>query len=246
MVPALILELKCITLLVALALASYQDVRTREIEDKIWLVAGAAGAALTACEALAAPAYPLLFALASMGLTAVLAVGVYFLGLYGGADAKALAVIAVTMPLSPSSSGLYSPFFPLTVLGNALLCSLVLVPACLVYNVAWRLSRGQPLFGGVRAGLLTRIGALFTAIKVRPRTARQVHFNPIEVRHEGGPAGLRLFSRVSDEDEAKDIDDSKEYVWVTPAIPMILFLLVGFVIAALGADLIFGLLALIL
>ncbi len=248
MVPALILELKYLVLLGALAFASYQDIRTREIDDKVWLIAGAIGALLTAYEALTVPSYQALFALVSIGLTALLAFGVYFLGLYGGADAKALLAVAVTMPLAPSAATLFSPFFPLTVLGNALLCSLVLVPACLVYNVAWRISRRRPLFGGIRAGALTKLGALFTGIKVRPKTARLVHFNLLEVHAEGAPTSkrLRLFAKVTDEDEVKVIDENAEYVWVTPAIPMIVFFLAGLVLAALGADLVFGLLALIL
>jgi len=243
----LILELKYLVLFGALALASYQDVRTREIEDKIWLIAGAICAVLTAYEALTLPSYPIIFALASIGLTALLAIGIYFLGLYGGADAKALIVIAVTLPLSSSAAGsFYSPFFPLTVLGNALLCSLVLVPACLIYNVAWRISRRKALFGGIRAGILTKIGALLTGIKVKPKTAELVHFNTIEVYADGDPTRLKLFSKVTDEGKVKLIDEKADYVWVTPAIPMLVFFLVGFIMAVLGADLIFGLLALIL
>jgi len=241
----LILELKYLVLLGALAFASYQDIRTREIDDKVWLIAGAIGALLTAYEALTVPSYQAFFALVSIGLTALLAFGVYFLGLYGGADAKALLVIAVTLPLSPAVSAPFSPFFPLTVLGNALLCSLVLIPACLVYNVAWSVTHRRPLFGGIRAGALTKLGALFTGIKVKPKTARLVHFNLLEVNAEGAPTskGLRLFAKVTDEDEVKVIDENAEYVWVTPAIPMIVFFLVGLVLAMLGADLIFGLLA---
>jgi len=37
----------------------------------------------------------------SIRLTAVLALGIYYAGLYGGADAKALIAIAVTLPLPP-------------------------------------------------------------------------------------------------------------------------------------------------
>jgi len=244
-VPAMILELKCLVLLAALALASSQDIRTREIEDKIWLIAGALGAILPAYEALTVPSYSMPFALASIGLTALLAFGVYFLGLYGGADAKALLVIAVTVPLSPAVSVSFSPFFPLTVLGNALLCSLALIPACIIYNAIWVASRRRALFGGIHAGILTKIGALFTGIKVKPKTAKLVHFNLLEVHAEGEPTskGLRLFAKVTDEDEVKVIDENSEYVWVTPAIPMIVYFLVGLGLAKLGADLIFGLLA---
>lgn len=242
----MILELKFLVLFVALALASFQDVRTREIEDKIWLVAGAIGAALTVLEAVTVPGFQLVLALVSIGLTALVAFGIYFLGLYGGADAKALLVIAVTVPLVPVVTFAASPFFPMTVLGNALLFSLILVPACFVYNVVWKATKGKPLFGGIYAKALTKFGALFTGIKVKPKTAKLVHFNVLEVYAPEAPTTLRLFSKVSDEDEVKVINDEAEYVWVTPAIPMIVFFLAGFILAALGVDLLFGILFAIL
>lgn len=242
----MILELKYLVLFAALALASFQDVRTREIEDKIWLVAGAIGAALTVFEAITVPGFQLVLALVSIGLTALVAFGIYFLGLYGGADAKALLVIAVTVPLVPVVALTSSPFFPMTVLGNALLFSLILVPVCFLYNIIWKASKRKSLFSAVYAKPLTRFGALFTGIKVKPKTAKLVHFNVLEVYAEGAPTTLRLFSKVSDEDEVKVIDEGAEYVWVTPAIPMIVFFLAGFALATLGVDLLFGILFAIL
>ncbi|MCX8203194.1 MAG: prepilin peptidase, partial [Nitrososphaeria archaeon] len=139
MVVWMIVEAKMLILGAALAVASYQDVKTREIEDRVWLVSGAAGAVLTVAEILATPGYPLAAAGLSALLTAVIAVGVFYLGLYGGADAKALLVAGATLPLSSwigsayevwrQGSSFANPFFPLTLLGNALLLSLLLVPS---------------------------------------------------------------------------------------------------------------------
>lgn len=280
----MIFEAKLFVLGAALVVASYQDVKTREIDDRVWLVSGTAGAVLTVAEVIVTPGYPLLAAGLSALLTAVIALGVFYLGLYGGADAKALLVAAVTVPLSPwlgteyaawQGSFFVNPFFPLTLLGNALLLSLLLIPSCLACNLYARL-RGEVLFEGVSASPLQKLAALLTAVRVRPSTAASVHFNLIErpatnreklPKPEAGGAGvsesgavpqvglweLKLFSRISDEDYDREKDAQsrtlaglRRKVWATPAIPMIVFLLAGYLVSFVWGDLIFGLISLIL
>ena len=231
----MIFEIKAIAAGAMLAAASYQDLKTREIDDRVWLAGGAAGAALTVYEAASVPGYPYLLAAFSVALTAALAFGVYYLGLYGGADAKALLAIAVTFPFSQAPQ--ISPFFPLSVLGNSLLLSVLLVPACLLINLA-RLLSGKPLFEGIRASPARKLVALLTGFRVRPQTAMSVHFNLMEEPEDGG-ARLKLFSRVTEEDEVKRVPDGRGHVWVTPAIPMIAFFLAGYLLLLGGFDLIF-------
>lgn len=283
----MIVEAKLLVLGAALAVASYQDVKTREIDDRVWLVSGAAGAVLTAAEIITTPGYPLLAAGLSALLTAVIAVGVFYLGLYGGADAKALLVAAVTLPLSPWVGAAYAvwrqgslfvnPFFPLTLLGNALFLSLLLVPSCLAWNLYSRLS-GERLFDGVSASPLQKLAALLTAVRVKPSTAASVHFNLIErpvvgrenstksktgdsaagsesnaAVQEAGVWELKLFSRISEEDYDREKEEQfralagiRRKVWATPAIPMIVFLLAGYLVSFIWGDLIFGLISFIL
>jgi hypothetical protein len=57
---------------------------------------------------------------------------------------------------------------------------------------------------------------------------------------------LKLFKRVEDTDEPKVIDPQCKYVWVTPALPMIVFLLAGFLISFVVGDLVFNAVSLFL
>lgn len=275
----MILEAKLLVLGAALAVASYQDVKTREIDDRVWVASGLVGALLTVAEIIVSPGYPVILAVFSALLTAAIAIGVFYLGLYGGADAKALLVAAVTLPLSPLVGGLayggwgqgslfVNPFFPLTLLGNALLLSILLVPFCLLWNLYAKL-RGERLFDGVSASPLQKLAALLTAVRVKPSTAASVHFNLIErldaasSRPESGGAagstgaaaqerwGLKIFSRISEEDYDKEKEEQsralsrlRRKVWATPAIPMIVFLLAGYLASFVWGDLIFGLISL--
>jgi preflagellin peptidase FlaK len=239
----MIVELKLLLIGVALAIGSWQDIKTREIDDRLWLVAGIAGGLLTVAEIATTPAYPLVLAGFSIVLTAVLAFGIYFLGLYGGADAKALLVIALAMPVNTFAASSL-PIFPLSVFGNSLVISLMIIPACLIAN-ALMAGRGS-LFAGVKASALKKVAALFTGIKVSPETAKSVHFNLIEWPLPSGGSELKIFHKVEEVDETKRFVAGAKSVWVTVAIPMIVFFLGGFILAALGVDILIGLITLFL
>jgi preflagellin peptidase FlaK len=237
----MIIELKLLLIGAALVVGSWQDIKTREIDDRLWLVAGVAGGLLTVAEIAATPSYPLLLAGFSIMLTAILAFGIYFLGLYGGADAKALLVIALVMPVNTFAPSVL-PIFPLTVFGNSLVISLLIIPACLVINA---LGAGKgPLFAGVKASSLKKVAAIFTGIRVSPQTAKSVHFNLIEWPLPSGGSELKLFHKVEEVDETKRFVAGAKSVWVTVAIPMIVFFLGGFILAALGVDILIWLITL--
>jgi preflagellin peptidase FlaK len=239
----MIVELKLLLIGATLAIGSWQDIKTREIDDRLWLVAGIVGGLLTVAEVAASPAYPLVLAVFSILITAVLAFGIYFLGLYGGADAKALLVIALAMPVNTFAASPL-PIFPLSVFGNSLVISLMIIPVCLIAN-ALRAGRDS-LFAGVKASTLQKVAALFTGIRVSPETAKSVHFNLIEWPLLSGGSKLKLFHKVEEVDEQKRFVAGAKSVWVTVAIPMIVFFLGGFVLAVLGIDILIGLIAWIL
>jgi len=243
----LISLIKTAVVFATLAFASLQDVRTREIDDRVWYIAIIAGAVLTSLETLTTPGYPLVLLVLSIGLTAVLALGIYYAGLYGGADAKALIAVAVIMPLSPYASTM--PFYPLTILGNGLALSLLLIPACLLWNAAFFIRTGRKsLFEGIRATMAQKFVAFLTGVKVRPATASTVHFNLMEKVSADGEHVLKFFP----EEGPKLIDPNprsgsgSRTVWATPAIPMIVFFLAGFLLSFVAGDIIFRAASLVL
>ena len=238
---------KTIVVFTALSFASYQDLRTREIDDRVWLVTIPVGAVLTALEILTTPGYPLLLLVFSLGLSVALALGIGYIGLYGGADAKALIAIAVTLPLPPYFHIDPSPFYALTVFGNAVILSLVLIPACAIWNSVWWIKRKRKrkrererggLFEGLKATGLQKTAAFFTGVKVKSETAKSVHLNLLEKTSENGVHYIKLFTRVTEDEEPKVIDKESKYVWATPAIPMIVFFLFGFLLSFAAGDII--------
>ena len=252
----------------ALLFASFQDIRSREVSDKVWGITLPLGLAMTMVEAFMTPGYPYVLALLSGVFSVALAFGIYYAGLYGGADAKALAVIAATLPLPPNGFLGTSPFFPLTVLGNGIILSLLLIPACLTWNVLFYL-RGKPLFSGIPAKDWEKLVAVLIGVRVRASTAKSIHFNLMERMEEDGKRGFRFVHKAGDDGEAGcapkgeggemnstdtasggrgdpgkgrggQMCEDDVYLWATPAIPMIVFLLAGFVLYFFAGDLIFS------
>jgi preflagellin peptidase FlaK len=239
----MIVELKLLVIGASLLIGSYQDLKTREIDDRLWIIAGIAGGLLTVAEIVTTPSYPLFLAGLSILISGVLAFGIYFLGLYGGADAKALMVVALAMPVNTFSATLF-PVFPLSLFGNALVLSLLVIPASLIFNL-YKATKG-PLFAGVKAGALKKLVTLLTGMKVKPETAKSVHFNLIERPLPSGGSELRLFHKVEDMDEPKVFVEGAKSVWATLALPMIVFFFGGFILAVFGIDIIIGLISLFL
>ncbi|MGP8069558.1 MAG: A24 family peptidase, partial [Candidatus Bathyarchaeia archaeon] len=113
--------------LVFLTIAAISDLKTREVPDKVWLAFGPIGLALTIYRTFVDPSV-LLFTGVSVGLSILVAFGLVFFGLAGGADAKALMCLGLTLPLPPGVVnpllGFVHPFFPIVVLVTGYVCSI--------------------------------------------------------------------------------------------------------------------------
>jgi len=111
------------SIITMLLIGSYYDIKKREIDDWVWLLS---------LPALAVSLYYLYTgALGSgyavwavgLGIVLVLSLALYYLGLFGGADAKALVAIAASIPNGAPPFVSQIPIFALTVLDNAVVLS---------------------------------------------------------------------------------------------------------------------------
>ena len=125
--------IRLIPLLIVFAYAAYADYKTGEVANRIWLYAPvAAGLTLLEVYMYAASLAPLVLSI--MVVVSAFSLGLFFVCdfiqtnirksdkvIFGGADSKALILLAVAMPLSPGFC-LYVGLFPLVafVLGGLL------------------------------------------------------------------------------------------------------------------------------
>ena len=214
---------------------SYLDVKKREVEDKVWLVFGAIGAVLQAYEVYSGTTSPLYLVIALVLGTGI-GMGLYFFGFYGGADGKALIVLALLLPRFVPRVGIYS-VAPLIILTNGVLISILLPVALLILNIT-RLIRREPIFEGFSEPLHRKLLAIFLGYKQtgNPRDFQFVMEKTVQDPSSGGVDVKKFdFSMMRDDFE------TKSGTWVTPGIPLLVFFTAGFFALLLYGDLVIGL-----
>ncbi len=212
--------------------SSYSDWVSREVDDKVWIISGVIGGALTALDLLLTWSLRyLILALISIGLGCGLAYAFYYFGFYGGADAKAVMVISIGLPLYYPRMMLH-PFTGLASLSNGLLISLIMPVSMLIINLSTIL-RGEDLFKGFEhESRIRKLAALFFGIRVRDARRRRFWL-PLEEERDG--RRYFSFNILTFELEEPKRDDC----WVTPGLPLLLFITAGLLTFIFLGDLIY-------
>jgi preflagellin peptidase FlaK len=207
----------------------------------------------------------------SFGITAAIAIILFYSGGFGGADSKALMCIALALPFSPQKlftpvlaagvSPLSQSFFPLTLFSNAVLFAAATGLYMLLHNIIWHKKTGKKTFEGTLAteSIGKKIIVLVTGYKVSVAKLKEKwHIYPMEdVEEENGEKPLKRKLVAVPRDEGRDeivarlskaVDAGKidADVWATPGLPMLIFLTVGLIIALLFGDIVWMLVSFIL
>ena len=247
-----------------LVYASWSDIKTREVSNKVWLLYAPSGLMLTLFEGLLYEDYDYwLFAGISIALTFTLAVSLFYLGAFGGADAKAFMCLALAFPTYPKFS--WNPhvtrlhyLFPMTIFTNSILLAALSIIYILLRNFLWKLKTGRKLFEGLeneplwRKALTVLCGYRVSLEKLKEK---DFYFPLEDIKEEDGVAKRFLVIFPSDEDR-KDILDrislavkngkASPQIWASPGLPMIVFITAGFFIAVLFGDIVWFLVSLIM
>ncbi len=231
--PLSLAFLKVLYCLPFLFYACWSDWKTRRVSNRLWLVMAGLGTPFLALD----PPGGLSLAV-SVVFVFVFAYLAFEFGLFGGADAKALIVLAYLFPVTPTLDlgGVSMPFMPspglfaLSVLGNGLVFSLVVPLAILIRNLKSGVKKPlRYIFIGYRLPVSELRGHL-RLMEEPVETEKGVEFRykrggiPLDV----GIAKLRKLAKKDSE------------VWVTPAIPFIIPLTLGFLTAIVYGDIIFN------
>jgi len=215
-----------------LGLASFYDLKTREIRELLWLPAFIVTAVIN-------------FILIKPDTTAVIlsiipsliVLALVVMKMMGGADFIAMLLVGLSMP--------YLKIFPISLL--TLLYS-SLIPATLaIYNIILNLSRYRDVYRKVRCdeGSKSFLLALGKPMRIRDfiRSKYLYPLTLIDCVNNTQKITCRSSFNI-DEDYAEHIAhvrrcvesgylDGDGFVWVTPALPHIVFITVGFILALL-------------
>ena len=243
--------------------ASWSDFKTREVSNRVWLLYAPIALLLSTTEFLLYEPGRLPFFGLSFGVTAIIAIALFYSGGFGGADSKALMSLALALPFFPTA--LFMPFlvagvsplsqnlFPLTVFSNAVLFAAASGIYLLIYNIVWHRKAGKKTFEGALAteSIGKKIVTLITGYKVPVATLKKKwHIYPMEdiTEEDGGVLSKRklvvvprdegrdaIVARLSGAVDAGKIDAN---VWATPGLPMLIFVTLGLIVALLFGDII--------
>ena len=232
------LEIRIGLCIAMLALAAIIDLRKREIPDKIWIGFGGAGLAVVVVELLSgngdvasnALGAELFRYILDIGIISAAGYGIYRSGLVGGADSKALIVVAVLLFSFRANYSIHD-LPALTVLTNAVMLSL----GHLVYNAARNLAdvmRGGRIFEGFEAeGGMRKALAVVTGFRT---DSRRGFLFAMEEHDESGKKKF-LFNPAAYGDFVNS--EKAGRIWVTQALPFIVYITLGFLTAVFYGDL---------
>jgi preflagellin peptidase FlaK len=218
-----------------LAVASILDMKYREIPDKVWAIfAGVGGLVLLlemtdASSPMRQAGLTTFLLKYSLGIAVISGIGyaTYKTGLFGGADPKALVAIAIILPVFDSPFRLHD-FTAVTVLTNALIISM----SAMLFNVIKNtvsMARGIRIFDGIAEGKMKK--ALAFAVGFYANSSGKFVF-AMEERDENGQKRLRFNPFYYDE-----FENNAGKMWVTQALPFIIYIGIGFAITFIVGDL---------
>jgi len=243
--------------------ASWMDWKAREVSNWVWAVLAPLAFALTTIQYVFFAQWLLFYLALSFTITFVLSVVLFYAGAFGGADAKALICLTLALPYYPvyllPNAAFFSPILPLTVFSNAVLLAALTVVYAILRNSFWRLKKGGKLFEGFEnESVWRKILVLLTGYKVEIATLnKSPHVYPLEdiATKETGEDERRLLVFPKDETQetivARILSAGREGkirngVWVTPGLPLLIFITAGLIIALLFGDILWLLLRVIL
>lgn len=240
--------------------ASWSDYKTREVSNRVWAIYAPIALTLSLSGMLLFEPSQLPFYALSFGVTAAIALLLFYAGGFGGADSKALMCIALSLPFAPLTlftpllAGAVSPtsqlIFPITIFGNAVLFAAASGIYMILRNVIWHQKTKTKMFQGTLASesIAKKLIVLITGYRMSVSKVKEKwHIFPLEDIEDNIVNLKRKLVVVPHDDEgrkkiverlSKAADESKidGYVWATPGLPMLIFVTLGLVVALFFGD----------
>jgi Flp pilus assembly protein protease CpaA len=218
--------LRALVSLALLGYAAYSDFKTREVDDLVWIILCATSMPFVLLQLVELERRALIAYVLSAYLAFLLGFTLSAFKLWGWADFLALACIGLTNP--PPSGGGYLSLLPsISTLVNSLLVSCA-YPLFLLAENSYLIAKGERVFEGVEASLPIKVIAFFTLRNIPAQVYLQRrNFYSLAERFEGGKRYITLRIGAEEEAETKPLPSR---VWVSPYMPFVTLLAIGYAI----------------
>jgi len=224
---------------VLLSYSSWSDYRRREVEDWVWAVFLVAAVCLDAGQVMD-PNADLVGLCASVVLQGLVFVGLYWLGIFGGADAKSLICLSVMFPTLPLGVPMLAGpdialVLPLSTFVNAVLLSLSYVVLNLAQNVRLIAKERNWTKGGDDVSPLKRVAGFVVLRRMKLsefiRSKHAFQFAAFRLQDAHLSSIIQGTGQLPTREEYPLDNDA--YVYVQPLIPLQVFVLAGFIASLL-------------
>lgn len=210
-----------------LGIATFLDIKNREIHDFYWIVFGGIAVLLLIMQYDDSEFVDSL--IISIVFLVPISLGLWYFGVFGGADAFALIVLSV---LAPSANITESIVSPITVLVNASIFAIVPMFVNAAINLK-KIMSNENIFEGFDEPKFKKILACF--IGTRQKVPK--HSFSIEINKDG----TKKFDFSFHHAEHADYCQTKNS-WVTPGLPFLLYITLGFIAQVFFGDILFSIL----
>ncbi len=213
-------SIRIISAVIMLGIASFYDIWKREIHDVLWIGFGAFSVVLLVFDPnFSESSTSILISL----IIAPFAIFLWRTGMFGGADAFALIVLAGLAPMMTLTNG---PITPLTTISNGALLFVFPLIANVIRNVI-SIIRNEDIFEGFNETKFKKSVAMIIGYR-----AKDPNYGFAIERTEGDQKKLNI---VFHNAETTEFCSSKN-TWITPGIPYILLITGGFIIQLVYGD----------
>ena len=226
----------------------YTDVLTRRVSNQVWKIMLVGGALFVIYDLLNGGLPALLKVALSGGIIFIFVYILFQLGGFGGADAKSLIVLAIIIPVYPVIEllGLTFPhqgvplidLFAFSVFGNAVLLTIVVPLSLFLYNLLTLKPRE----------IIEKPAYIFVGYKADISKLLNSHIKLIEEHYLSGNEVQTKFRRGGADINEATVSELEKFtanglmdhrVWVTPGLPFMIPITLGFFTAVFFGDLIF-------
>jgi len=219
--------IRIVLAMIMLSIASLIDIWKREINDALWIAFAAIAVVLIFIEP------DLIDILKNIGISLIIApvvLIIWRMGIFGGADALGLMVLAVLAPHASFSDGLITPFTTLT---NAAIISIIPIFTNAIRNIMALLYHND-IFEGFDETRAKKTLAIFLGYRAKnPKYSFSIE------KTEGNHKKLDFSLKHAEKAEFCNTPDT----WITPGIPYILYITGGFVVQVVFGDIVLNILS---
>ena len=220
--------IRLITGIILLAYASYTDIKTRRAANSLWVIMVVVGVILLIVQYLDG-GFPNVWYLVFIPIMIALMYLFFQMRLlFGGADAKALMALAILVPIQPTMFGeqlpIWKSFMPGSwiIFANAIILFLFIPISLLMYNIGRRNLQFPHCF----------LGYVISVEK-----AKQKFVWPLEKIKDGKRKLMYMPKNFDINEELSEFEKlGITEIWVTPKIPFMIPLLVGFIVSFVLGD----------